>query len=282
MIRDKNLKGKVAVITGGGTGLGLEIAKSFVQQSMKVVICSRSQEHLDAGAQELRNFSEDLLALPCDVREPGQIRTLKTNVLNEYGRIDILVNNAAGNFIYPAEKLPLKGWKSVIDIVLNGSFYCAQIFGEQMIAQKEGQIINILATYAWTGGPGTIHSASAKAGVLAMTRTLAVEWARYGVRVNAVAPGPFDTEGARVRLWPTEEMKQRLIEDIPLGRFADPKEVANAVLFLVSSNARYINGECLTIDGGAWLGKGIGRAFEILDQVVALREAGKKERTNKE
>jgi len=279
LINDPNLKGKVAIITGGGTGLGLEIAKSFMKQGLKVVICSRDQEHLDSGAQELRKISEDILALPCDVREPGQIRKLKDKVLQEYGAIDILVNNAAGNFIYPAEKLPLKGWKSVIDIVLNGSFYCSQIFGEQMIAQKAGQIINILATYAWTGGPGTIHSASAKAGVLAMTRTLAVEWARNGIRVNAVAPGPFDTEGARMRLWPTKEMKQRLIDDIPLGRFADPKEVADAVLFLVSSHARYINGECLTIDGGAWLGKGIGKAFEILDQVVALREASKKERT---
>jgi len=145
-----------------------------------------------------------------------------------------------------------------------------------MITQKQGQIINILATYAWTGGPGTIHSACAKAGVLAMTRTLAVEWARYGVRVNAIAPGPFDTEGASARLWPTEEMKQRLVEDIPLQRFANVTEVANSVLYLISSDAQYIDGECLVIDGGAWLGKGIGRISEVLDQVVEIRETAKK------
>ncbi|MEJ2048446.1 MAG: 2,4-dienoyl-CoA reductase [Calditrichota bacterium] len=278
MISDHNLKGKVAVITGGGTGLGLEIAKVFVEQEIKVVICSRSKEHLDAGISELGKWTTDTLAIACDVREPEQIRSVKSETLRKFNQIDILINNAAGNFVYPAEKLPLKGWKAVIDIVLNGSFYCSQIFGEQMIAQKQGQIINILATYAWTGGPGTIHSACAKAGVLAMTRTLAVEWARYGVRVNAIAPGPFDTEGASVRLWPTEEMKQRLVEDIPLRRFANVTEVANAVLYLISSDAQYINGECLTIDGGAWLGKGIGRISEILDQVVEIRETVKKTR----
>jgi NAD(P)-dependent dehydrogenase (short-subunit alcohol dehydrogenase family) len=278
VISDRNLEDKVAVITGGGTGLGLEIAKVFVQKEMKVVICSRSKEHLDAGISELGKWTKDTLAVTCDVREPEQIRTVKKEILRKFNQIDILVNNAAGNFIYPAEKLPLKGWKAVIDIVLNGSFYCSQIFGEQMIAQKQGQIINILATYAWTGGPGTIHSACAKAGVLAMTRTLAVEWARYGVRVNAIAPGPFDTEGASVRLWPTEEMKQRLVEDIPLQRFASVTEVAHAVLYLISSHAQYINGECLTIDGGAWLGKGIGRISEILDQVVEIREIAKKTR----
>ena len=276
MISDRNLKGKVAVITGGGTGLGLEIAKVFVQQEMKVVICSRSKEHLDAGISELGKWTEDTLAIACDVREPEQIWSVKRDTLRKFNQIDILVNNAAGNFIYPAEKLPLKGWKAVIDIVLNGSFYCSQIFGEQMITQKQGQIINILATYAWTGGPGTIHSACAKAGVLAMTRTLAVEWARYGVRVNAIAPGPFDTEGASARLWPTEEMKQRLVEDIPLQRFANVTEVANSVLYLISSDAQYIDGECLAIDGGAWLGKGIGRISEVLDQVVEIRETAKK------
>ncbi len=278
MFTENVLDNQVAIITGGGTGLGNRIARTFAAHGARIVITSRSQEHLDEGEKQILPFTDQVLKVVCDVREPEQVKALRDKVLETYGQIDILVNNAAGNFLYPAEKLPLKGWKAVIDIVLNGSFYCSQILGNVMIEQKRGQIVNILATYAWTGGPGTIHSASAKAGVLAMTRTLAVEWARYGIRVNAVAPGPFDTEGARVRLWPTDEIRQRLIDDIPLQRFADPQEVANAVLYLVSPYATYITGECLTIDGGAWLGKGIGRAVEILDDIEKIREATKKNR----
>jgi NAD(P)-dependent dehydrogenase (short-subunit alcohol dehydrogenase family) len=276
MFGEKTLTGKVAVITGGGTGLGKEIARVFAGQGAKIVIASRSEEHLENGKKELQKITKDVMSVTCDVREPGQVKAMKDAVLREYGQIDILVNNAAGNFIYPADKMPLKGWKAVIDIVLNGSFYCSQVIGEEMIRRKTGTILNILATYAWTGGPGTIHSASAKAGVLAMTRTLAVEWARFGIRVNAVAPGPFDTPGARERLWPTDEIQQRILDEIPAGRFATPEEVANAVLYLVSPYSAYITGECLTIDGGAWLGKGIGRAMEFIDRFAELREAGKR------
>lgn len=276
MFSKKILDKKVAVVTGGGTGLGLEISRKLVEYGSQVVICSRNKDHLRNGKAQLQKVTNDVLAIECDVREPQQIKNLRNKILKAYKKIDILINNAAGNFIYPAEKMPLKGWKAVIDIVLNGTFYCSQILGEEMISNKMGNIINILATYAWTGGPGTIHSASAKAGVLAMTRTLAVEWARYGIRVNAIAPGPFDTAGAQERLWPTKEMKQRLIDDIPLKRFASPEEVANAVMYLLSPYAAYITGECLTIDGGAWLGKGIGRAVEIIDSFGELREEAKK------
>lgn len=276
MFNKSILSGKVAVITGGGTGLGKEIAKTFAAQGASIAIASRSREHLKAGKQEIAEITDAVLTVSCDVRDPAQVNHLKQAVLRKFGSIHILVNNAAGNFIYPAEKMPLKGWKAVIDIVLNGTFYCSQILGEAMIRQTTGSIINILATYAWTGGPGTVHSASAKAGVLAMTRTLAVEWARYRVRVNAVAPGPFDTPGARQRLWPTREIKERLLSDIPAGRFAHPQEVATSILYLVSPYAEYITGECLTMDGGAWLGKGIGRAVEIMDRFAEIREAGKK------
>lgn len=282
MFSEKVLQDQVVLITGGGTGLGLEIAKAFAAQGAAIAIASRSEKHLKSGKQAISEITSRVLTVVCDVRKPEQIRRMKGTVLEQFGRIDILVNNAAGNFIYPADRLPLKGWQSVIDIVLNGSFYCSQIVGQQMIRQNAGQIINILATYAWTGGPGTIHSACAKAGVLAMTRTLAVEWAAHGIRVNAVAPGPFDTEGARERLWPSEEIKQRLVEEIPLKRFASSEEVARAVLFLVSPYAEYINGECLTIDGGAWLGKGIGKMSEMLEQFVQIREQSKQSRRRKQ
>lgn len=276
MFKEPILQDQVAVITGGGTGLGKEIAKQYARHGARIAICSRSQEHLESGAAEISREGREVFTCPLDVREPDQIRRFRDAVLEKFGRIDILVNNAAGNFIYPASKLPLRGWKSVIDIVLNGSFYCSQIMGEPMIAQNSGQIVNILATYAWTGGPGTIHSASAKAGVLAMTRTLAVEWAPYNIRVNAVAPGPFDTEGAKVRLWPTPEIQQAITRQIPLKRFASTEEVAQAILFLSSPYATYITGECLTIDGGAWLGKGIGNMVEHLDKFVDMREAARR------
>jgi NAD(P)-dependent dehydrogenase (short-subunit alcohol dehydrogenase family) len=272
-------KGEVAVITGGGTGLGKEIAKKLANLGAKIVIASRNSKHLESGIEELKKITNDVIPVICDIREPSQVNQLAQQVVDHFGQIDILVNNAAGNFIYPAEKIPLKGWKSVIDIVLNGSFYCSQILGNEMIQRKKGSILNILATYAWMGGPGTIHSASAKAGVLAMTRTLAVEWARYNIRVNAIAPGPFDTEGARERLWPTAEIKQKLIDEIPVGRFAKLEEVAYSAVFLLTPYADYITGECLTIDGGAWLGKGIGRAIHFIDQFATLREAGKKGRS---
>ena len=168
------------------------------------------------------------------------------------------MNNAAGNFIRPAEKLPESAFANIVDIVLNGTFNCSMAAGRAMIdSGRGGGILNIVATYAWTGGPGTIHSACAKAGVLAMTRTLAVEWARYGIRVNGLAPGPFESEGASSRLWPTAEMEERVRCSVPLRRFARLDEVAEASLYLLSDHASYITGETITLDGGAWLGRGV-------------------------
>src|SRR6266850_2585399 len=171
----------------------------------------------------------------------------------DHGRIDFLVNNAAGNFIAPADQLTVNGWNSVINIVLNGTFYCTSAVGKRMIAAKSGSILNIIANYAWTGAPGVVHSASAKAGVLAMTRTLAVEWARHKIRVNAMAPGPVDTPGASARLFPDPAIHEGIRHTIPLRRFATLEEVANAAAYLLSDYASYVTGEAMVIDGGQWL-----------------------------
>jgi len=276
MFKEPILKDQIAVITGGGTGLGKEMAIQFAEQGARIVIASRKMEHLETGKQEIEKSGTEVMIYQLDIREPAKVEALCNAVVDKFGKVDILVNNAAGNFIYPTEKLPIAGWKAVIDIVLNGSFYCSQIFGNQMIRQKNGQILNILATYAWMGGPGTIHSACAKAGVLAMTRTMAVEWARYGIRVNAIAPGPFETTGASERLWPVEEVRQAILKDIPLGRFTTTEEVAQAALYLVSPYASYINGECLVIDGAAWLGRGIIQSEGLIEKFSNLRSAKKK------
>ncbi|MFQ5601436.1 MAG: SDR family oxidoreductase [Candidatus Krumholzibacteriia bacterium] len=252
------LAGRVALITGGGTGLGLEIARGLARSGCDVAIASRSPEHCEAGRAAVERAGARGLALPCDVRDHHAVRRTVRAVETELGPLRILVNNAAGNFVRPAEALPEKAFATVVDIVLNGTFYASRAAGRAMIAHcRGGVILNVVATYAWTGGPGTVHSASAKAGVLAMTRTLAVEWARHRIRVVALAPGPFESRGAADRLWPSAELEARVRAGIPLGRFARRDEVAAAALWLLSDGGAYVTGECLTIDGGGWLGKGV-------------------------
>jgi NAD(P)-dependent dehydrogenase (short-subunit alcohol dehydrogenase family) len=183
----------------------------------------------------------------------------------------MLINNAAGNFVCPAERLSPHAWRAVLGIVLDGTFYCSKAFGRRMIEAGGGQILNIVAIYAWTGMPGVVHSASAKAGVLAMTRTLAAEWARHSIRVNAIAPGPFHSEGAASNLWPEELAKQHLEQRVPLKRFARADEVAAQCLHLLSPASAYITGECLVIDGGASLGQGM---WEPGTRFTRQRKAG--------
>ena len=274
------LASRTALVTGAARRVGRALALALAAEGAHVVIHHHTAvDEAKALAKEIRHRGGSADVLPGDLADAAVARALPARAAELSGNpLDILVNNAAGNFLYPSEKLPIAGWKAVIDIVLNGTFYCSQIIGNQMIAQGGGQMINILATYAWHGGPGTVHSASAKAGVLAMTRTLAVEWARHNIRVNAIAPGPFDTEGARTRLWPTEELQKSITDEIPLNRFADLQEVARAVLYLTSPYASYITGECLVIDGGAWLGKGIGRIMDKVDQFAEMREASRRNR----
>lgn len=253
------LAGKTAIITGGGTGLGLAMATKFATLGANVVIASRSEEHLAAGAAAVTAAapSAGVLTVAMDVRKPEDVDRMVSDAAAKFGRIDILINNAAGNFICKAEELSPNGWNSVINIVLNGSFYCSRAVGRHMIAGGHGgSIVSIVATYAWTGSAGTVHSAAAKAGVMAMTQTLAVEWARHKIRVNAVAPGPIESPGAAKQLWASEDAVGRITEMVPLKRWGKPEEIANAVTFLVSPLAGYVTGDVMVVDGGMWIGRG--------------------------
>src|ERR1051325_3492519 len=251
MFEPNLLKDHVAVIAGGGTGIGLAIAKRFGCLGARIAIASRNAEHLEHGSNALRESGIDALAVQVDVRNPEQVDEMVLRTVKHSGSIDILVNNAAGNFICRAEDLSPNGWNAVIGIVLNGSFYCSRAVGQYMIARKHGgSIVSILANYVWTGSPGTIHSAAAKAGVMSMTQTLAVEWARHGIRVNAVAPGPIEgSPGAARQLWSSQDAVDRITSMIPGGRWGTPAQVADAVAFLAAPQSSFITGEILTIDG---------------------------------
>jgi len=249
--------GRVALVTGGGTGLGLELSRALAQLGATVAIASRSSAHHAPFLAEARARGWSAEALELDVREASAVERAIGALAERRGRLDILINNAAGNFVCPAERLSERAWRAVLGIVLDGSFYCSRAAARVMLAQGSGQILNVLATYAWTGMPGVVHSASAKAGVLAMTRTLAAEWGARGLRVNAIAPGPFESAGASERLWPDAQTRERVRARIPLGRFARASEVAAQALWLLSPASAYVNGECLTIDGGASLGQGM-------------------------
>jgi NAD(P)-dependent dehydrogenase (short-subunit alcohol dehydrogenase family) len=247
-------QGEVAVVTGGGTGLGLEISRGLAALGASVVIVSRDAAHHAPLLDEARANGWKCEARVLDVREPADVRACADAIAAAQGKIDILVNNAAGNFVCPAERLSANAWRAVLGIVLDGTWYCSQHFGRHMIRQKRGQMLNVVATYAWTGMAGVVHSASAKAGVLALTKSLAAEWARHGVRANAIAPGPFHSQGAQQNLWPNAEAEKAIREQIPLQRFGTAEEVAAQCLHLLSPASAYITGECLVVDGGATLG----------------------------
>ncbi|MBS2968651.1 2,4-dienoyl-CoA reductase [Metabacillus sp. KIGAM252] len=246
---------KVMIITGGSSGMGKAMAKRFALDGKNVVITGRTLESLEKTKEEIQQTEGQIMTFAMDVRQPEKAAELVQAVHAQYGRIDGLINNAAGNFICPAEKLSVNGWNSVINIVLNGTFYMSSSVGNYWIEQKQkGAIINMLATYAWGAGAGVIHSAAAKAGVHSMTRTLAVEWgSRYGIRVNAIAPGPIERTGGADKLWESEEAAKRTLASVPLKRLGTPEEIAGIAAFLMSDEAAYINGECITMDGGQWL-----------------------------
>ena len=253
---DRAFQGQRALVTGGGTGLGLQISRGLAALGAHVTIVSRSEEHHAPFLEEARARGWSAGARVLDVRQDPDVRATMDGFVEEHGGIDLLVNNAAGNFVCPAERLSHNAWRSVLGIVLDGTFSCSKYAGRHMIAAGGGAMLNVVATYAWTGMPGVVHSASAKAGVLAMTRTLAAEWAQHGVRVNAIAPGPFHSEGAKGNLWPDPEVEERMRAKVPLGRFGKTDEVAAQCLHLLSGASEYVTGECLVIDGGLSLAPG--------------------------
>ena len=260
------LKNKTVIITGGGTGLGKSMAQRFGELGANLVITSRKLEVLEETAKEIRTSGASVLPVQCDVRKTNEVEKMVSQTVKEFGAVNVLVNNAAGNFISPTEKLSPGGFQVIVDIVLNGTFNCTLSVGQEMIKSGGGVILNIITTYAWTGSGYVVPSACAKAGVLAMTRSLAVEWAKHGIRTNAIAPGPFPTEGAWKRLVvPGLGIEKKMKKRIPLKRFGEQRELADLATFLISDGTGYINGEVVTIDGGEWL-KGAGQ-FNDLDKV---------------
>ncbi|MFB9121390.1 SDR family oxidoreductase [Bergeyella porcorum] len=268
MLREDALKGKVIVVTGGGSGLGKAMTRYFLQLGAKVVITSRNLEKLQNTASELeKETGGEVLAVACDVRNWDEVEVMKQAALEAFGTIDVLLNNAAGNFITPTERLTHTAFDSILDIVLKGTKNCTLSIGKYWIEHKKlGTVLNIVTTYSWTGSAYVVPSACAKAGVLAMTRSLAVEWAKYGIRFNAIAPGPFPTKGAWERLLPGDLAEQfDMKKKVPLRRVGEHQELANLAAYLVSDYSAYMNGEVVTIDGGEWL-QGAGE-FNMLEAI---------------
>jgi NAD(P)-dependent dehydrogenase (short-subunit alcohol dehydrogenase family) len=254
------LGGRSIVVTGGGSGLGLAMATAFAAHGARVTIAGRKRERLEAAAPEIAAAAREGGAVeifPADVRDPAQAEALIQHAAARFQGVDGLVNNAAGNFLAFSEELTPNGFDAVVRTVLYGSAHCTLALGRHLLARGAGgSVVSIVTTYAWTGTPYALPSACAKAGVLAMTRSLAAEWGHAGIRLNAIAPGPIPTEGAFSRLFATEEAQQHSRARIPLGRFGRPEEIANLAMFLLSELCPYQTGDCVTMDGGEWVAGG--------------------------
>jgi len=257
MFDSKVLAGKSILVTGGGSGLGLAMAKTFVSYGAKVTIAGRDRERLEGALPEIAAAAREggeVGHFAADVREPQQVDRLVAYAVERFGAVDGLVNNAAGNFLVLSEDLTPNGFDAVVRTVLHGTVHCARAVGRHLLARKApGAIVSIVTSYAWTGTAFALPSACAKAGVLAMTRSLAVEWGHAGIRLNAIAPGPIPTEGAFSRLMSGPDAEKRALEKIPLGRFGRKEEIANLATFLLSDLCPYQTGDCVTMDGGEWL-----------------------------
>jgi len=275
MFDSRTLAGHSILVTGGGSGLGLAMASAFAASGAKVTIAGRRADRLAGAAEQIRAGAREggeVETFAADVREPEQVKALVARAVERFGKVDGLVNNAAGNFLVPAEDLTPNGFDAVVRTVLHGSVYCSLEVGRHLLArQTPGAILSIVTTYAWTGTAFALPSACAKAGVLAMTRSLAVEWGHAGIRVNAIAPGPIPTEGAFSRLMASPEAEKNAISRIPLGRFGRKEEIANLAVFLLSDLCPYQTGDCVTMDGGEW----IAGAGEFSDYRKVPRDAFK-------
>lgn len=267
MFQSDLLKGRTILITGGGTGLGRSMALRFAELGANLFLVGRREEPLKETGEAVRSKGARAAYASADIRDFAAVERAVAAAESEFGRVDTLVNNAAGNFIARTEKLSPNAFNAVLGIVLQGSFYCTLALGRKWIAANQpGNILNIVTTYAAvnSGSGFVVPSACAKAGVLALTRSLAVEWARYRIRLNAIAPGPFPTEGAFSRLLPSQELEEHTINHHPMKRFGRHDELTNLAAFLLSDLSEYINGECVVIDGGLWL-RGAGEFNDFAD-----------------
>lgn len=259
MLRDGSLKDRTILVTGGGSGLGKAMSKYFLELGANVIICSRNLEKINKAVEELKTETGgDISGYACDVRKYEEVENVIKLGIEKYGEINGLVNNAAGNFISPTERLSHRAFDSVVDIVLRGSYNCSLALGKYWVENKiKASVLSIVTTYAWVGSAYVVPSACAKAGVLAMTRSLAVEWGKHGIRFNAIAPGPFPTKGAWDRLFPKEFMDALDINSkIPVGRVGEHQELSNLAAYLMSDYSAYVNGDVITIDGGEWMQNG--------------------------
>jgi peroxisomal 2,4-dienoyl-CoA reductase len=254
---DGLLRDKVVLVTGGGTGIGRGIALSMATYGAHLVLASRHLEPLTAVAAQAEAYGVRALPVRTDIREPDQVEALVQCARQAFGRIDVLVNNAAGSFLAAARKITPHGWQALIDTTLNGTFYCCRAVGVQMIEQGGGKIINITATLHFKGSPGLAAPTAAKAGVEALTKTLALEWAKFNILVNAIAPGPIYSEGANRNLWANQQFHDMVKRGVPLGRFGTVEDIAHLAVYLASPAGDYITGATMVVDGGEWLKKGM-------------------------
>ncbi len=274
MFQENLLSGRTIFLTGGGTGLGRSMAQRMAELGAKMFLVGRREEPLRDTAEAIHKAGGMCAFATADVRDFAAVEAAIAAAEREFGRVDTLINNAAGNFIARTEKLSANAFAAVVGIVLNGSFHCTLALGRKWIAERQpGTILSIVTTYAAAdcGSGFVVPSACAKAGVLAMTRSLAVEWARHNIRLNAIAPGPFPTEGAWSRLMPTKEFEEHAREKHPMKRFGRHDELANLAVYLVSDGSGYVNGECVVIDGGQWL-RGAGEFNDLADLPDAVWE----------
>jgi len=272
MLKEGALKDKVILVTGGGTGLGKEMATYMSRLGAKIAILSRKEEVLKKSAQEMSSASgNEVMPITCDIRKYEDVEKSLEAIESQLGKLTSVLNNAAGNFVSPTERLSHRAFDTVVDIVLRGSYNVTLAMGKKWLSENQkGTFLNIVTTYAWTGSGYVVPSACAKAGVLALTRSLAVEWGKYGIRSNAIAPGPFPTQGAWTRLFPGDLAKKiDPIQRIPLGRVGEYHELTNLAAYLISDYSGYINGEVVTIDGGEWLkGAGEFNQFEMIPDAL--------------